>query len=100
MKLSAIWEVFLFYLDLLIHTQQDFTDSIGNPNFNWNNKLRLTTLRSLLDERSILSEQGSIFLEKKLSKQAELSKQAGIFLQCSWAILRNKAFLHLKQKLL
>ena len=40
---------------------------------------RITTLRSLLDERSILSEQGSIFLENQLSEQAELSKQGGIF---------------------
>ena len=38
------------------------------------------TLRSLLDERSILSEQGSIFLENQLSEQAELSKQGGIIL--------------------
>ena len=33
------------------------------------------TLRSLLDERFILSEQGSKFLENQLSEQAELSEQ-------------------------
>ena len=32
------------------------------------------TLRSLLDERFILSEQGSILLENQLCKQADLSK--------------------------
>ena len=37
------------------------------------------TLRSLLDERSILSEQGSIFLENQLNDQAELSKQGEYF---------------------
>ena len=31
------------------------------------------TLRSLLDERSVLSKKGSIFLENQLSEQAELS---------------------------
>ena len=39
------------------------------------------TLRSLLEERSILSEQGGIFLENQLSEQAELSEQAGIFFE-------------------
>jgi len=38
----------------------------------------MTTLRTLLEERSILSKQGGIFLENQLSKQAKLSKQAGI----------------------
>ena len=42
---------------------------------------KIVTLRSLLDERSILSEQGSIFLKNQLSEQAELSKQGGIFLE-------------------
>ena len=37
------------------------------------------TLRSLLDEQSVLSEQGNIFLENQLSQQAELSKQGEIF---------------------
>ena len=42
------------------------------------------TLRTLLEERSILSEQGSIFLENGLSEQAELSEQGGIsFKNCS-----------------
>ena len=40
----------------------------------------MTTLRSLLDERSILSEQGSIFLKNQLSEQAELSEQEEYFL--------------------
>ena len=39
------------------------------------------TLRSLLDEWFILSEQGSIFLEKQLSEHAELSEQGGIILE-------------------
>ena len=46
----------------------------------------IRTLRSLLDEWSILSEQGSIFLENKLSKQVELSEQGEIFLQLSLKI--------------
>ena len=44
---------------------------------------KLFTLRSLLDQRSMLGEQGNIFLEDQLSEQAELSKQGGIFLQRS-----------------
>ena len=40
-------------------------------------------LRSLLDEQSILSKEGSIFLENQLSEQAELSKQGRIFQECS-----------------
>ena len=40
----------------------------------------LNTLRTLLKERSILSEQGSIFLENQLSEQAELSEPGGIIL--------------------
>ena len=43
--------------------------------------LSLRTLMSLFDERSILSNQGSIFLENELSEQAELSKQGGIFIE-------------------
>ena len=39
------------------------------------------TLRSLLDEQFILSEQGSIFLENQLSEQAEFSAQGGIILE-------------------
>ena len=39
----------------------------------------LDTLRSLLDERSVLSEQGSMILENQLREQAELSKHEGIF---------------------
>ena len=38
-------------------------------------KYSVATLRSLLDEQFILSEQSNIFLENQLSKQAELSKQ-------------------------
>ena len=46
-----------------------------------NSKFKNTcTLKSLFDERSILSNQGSIFLENELSEQAELSEQGGIFL--------------------
>ena len=44
-------------------------------------KIKIYTLRSLLDRRSILSEQGGIFLENQLSEQAELSKQGGIILE-------------------
>ena len=40
-----------------------------------------TTLRTLLEERSILSEQGGTFLENQLSEQAELSEQGGLFLE-------------------
>ena len=36
------------------------------------------TLRTLLEEQSIISEQGSIFFENQLSEQAELSEQGGI----------------------
>ena len=36
-------------------------------------------LRTLLEERSLLSEQGSIFLENQLSEQAGLSKQGEYF---------------------
>ena len=43
--------------------------------------LQQATLRSLLEERSILSEQGGIFLENQLGEQAELSKQGGITLE-------------------
>ena len=38
------------------------------------------TLRSLLDKRSILSKQGSIFLKNQLSEQAEISEQGEYFL--------------------
>ena len=41
----------------------------------------VTTLRSLLEGQSILSEQGSIFLENQLSEQAELSQQGVYFLK-------------------
>ena len=34
-----------------------------------------------LEERSILSGQGSIFLENQLSKHDDLCKQAGIFFE-------------------
>ena len=37
--------------------------------------MSLNTLRTLLKEPSILSDQGSIFLENQLSEQAELSEQ-------------------------
>ena len=40
----------------------------------------LLTLRSLSNEGSVSSEQGSIFLEKQLSEQAKLSEQGGIIL--------------------
>ena len=41
----------------------------------------MTTLRTLLEERSILSKQGGIFFENQLSEQAELSEQGGMFLE-------------------
>ena len=41
------------------------------------------TLRTPLEEQSILSEQGGIFLENLLSEQAELSKQGEMFLGAS-----------------
>ena len=40
-----------------------------------------STLRSLLDEKSISSDQGRAILGNHLSKQAELSEQGGIFLE-------------------
>ena len=41
----------------------------------------MATLRFLLDERSILSEQGGISLENQLTEQAELSEQGGMILK-------------------
>ena len=43
-------------------------------------RFTMPTLRSLLDERFILSKQGSKFLENTLSEQAKLSMQGEIIL--------------------
>ena len=55
-SMATFWSLFSFFIKFFYHC----------------------TLWSLLEDRSVLSEQGSIFLENQLSEQAELSDQGGI----------------------